>query len=375
MSRENENNELEEILKKVRENHPELQPEDELLPPKTADELQREAQPQQDESEEAPSKAEEDKPKKTPFLRPKLSVIKANFKTRLLPRVTAFFKSVLVRRVLLALAVLAVLVGACFGGVKMYEYSKVAYLKPYEQKYGIEYPQGIREEYCDDYGKDQTFAGRLVIEDAGVDVAVAKSKKGGTAVMEYGGTVLQKQHLRSVALPKDSLETQYATAQAYVNAGQRVVFKTLFGDEEYKVVAAYYANTDPDKDSGYVFPYNAWGNLTKRSYQSYIDRVNTRSLYLTGNRLDYADYYLSVNMPTGTQEDARFVLLCRRVEKDESFEKTETTKENKRIHHTQAWYDEHGEQNPYRLAADWYPEIYTDAALTKTKQLTAEDFK
>ena len=213
--------------------------------------------------------------------------------------------------------------------------------------------------------------GRLVIEDSATDALVSSKS---VAVPDKGTTVLQDQHLRSISLEKGNLEAYYADADDFVNATQRVTFKTLFGDEEYKVAAAYYTNTNPDLDNGYVFPYNACGNLTARSFKSYLDWVKNKSAYHTGVECRYDDYYLSVSTPATAREDARFVVLCVRLRDGEEFEKTTSVKPNKRVLQTQAYYDEQGEVNPFRFASHWYPQVFTDAAKTKTKQLTAKDF-
>ncbi len=361
-----------------------------LEPPKTKEQMRAEmlhSKPPEPEKKKSPkpkkapkpAKPKKEKAEKKQIKMPKVNVntdvIKANFKTRLLPAVKKAFGKVFTKKLAYVLIAVAVIAGVIFGGIKIYDYSKVAYLKPYIQKYGVDYPEGIRKEFCDAYGMDRKAAGALVFDDLDKEISVGGSAKNGAGVMEFGSTVLEDQHLRSVALDSSELEEYYSTAKAYTSASQRIVFKTLFEDEEYQVIAAYYANTNPDNDNGYVFPYNSWGNLTERSFKSYIDRVGTRSLYLTDVKTDYSGYYLSVNMPTDKQPDSRFVLLCKRVDGKDSFNKIKKTKQNRRIRQTQAWYDKHKQKNPYTLAAKWYPQIYTDKKRTKTQQLTAEDFK
>ncbi len=370
MSKEFDYNELDEILKKVRNQNEKDDAFEPLEPPKTREQMRAE-------TVEENSEPKENKKAKVNIPKVKIDsgVVKANFKTRLLPRVTAVLKRIFTRQLLIALGCVAVAAGLVFGGIKLHEYSKVAYLKPYIEKYDIEYPVGIREEFCDAYGRDRTFAGEIVFDDSGRAFSVSGSNNKGEGHMDFGGTVLKEQHLRSVSLDTNPLEKYYSNAKSFVASKQRVVFRTLFGDEEYRVVAAYFANTNPDNDNGYVFPYNAWGNMTKKSFNSYIDRVKTRSLYHTTAELHYSDSYLSVNMPTDSEVDSRFVVLCVKVRDGEEFSKITSTRKNTRIRKTQAWYDENGEKNPYYLAAKWYPEIYTDAKLTKTKQLSAKDFE
>ena len=385
MSDEFHYNELEEILKKIRSEEPpeassQADEMAELEPPKTREEMRAEAQPETEPepelewftAEEAAQAESKKKEKKKTIPKPDAAVIKANFKTQLLPKAKGFFKKLMTRRFYIAVGAAVLLLLVILGAVKLYDYSKTAYLKPYIEMYGIEYPEGIREEFCDEYGRNQTTAGQLIIEDCGVDSIVNANEKN-AVIMDKGSTVLENQHLRSITLKKSNLEAYYATAEDFINASQLVTFRTLFDDEEYKVVAAYYVNTDPDKDDGYVFPYTAYGNLTERSFKSYIDWVKTMSEFTTGEKLPYDGYYLSVNSPAAKQKDTRFVILCVRVDGD--FEKTTSTKANKRTYKTQSWYDENGKENPFRFAAQWYPEIYTNDERTETKKLTAKDFK
>jgi len=394
-------NELDEILKRIREEQAEKSKEEtktaqeqtdvsepdaaeeEFLLTETAEEIEP-ALPKEPETEEvqlcetaendgekaAVDEADSEKTKQN-F---NTKIVRANIKTRLMPKVKAFCKKVIIIRTLIALGVIAVIIAAVFGGIEYHEYQKTAYLRPYEQKYGIEYPDGILEEFCDLYGNDRTTAGKIIIEDSSTNVVVSGGKNA-EALMELGGTVLSDQHLRSVAIEDSTVEQYFSTPDAFLNSSQRVVFRTLFGDEEYKIAFVYYANTNPDNDNGYVFPYNSWGNMTYRSYLSYLDRVQTRSLFKTGTGIAYDDYLLSLNFPTNTEPDSRFVMLCVRTRDGVKFERSERTYENKMRRHTQAWYDENGEENIFRQAANWYPEIYTDAAKTKTKQLTAKDFE
>ena len=39
--------------------------------------------------------------------------------------------------------------------------ASTAYLKPYEKKYGITYPKGIAEEFCDAYGQNKNVSAKI----------------------------------------------------------------------------------------------------------------------------------------------------------------------------------------------------------------------
>ena len=223
-------NELEQILKKVREEQQQNREEynapavEELEPPNTAEELKAQAEevnepapqpepispPAPTKEEKAPVKKEKAPKKKRemPKLKLNTKVISANVKTRLVPKVKEFFKKELTRKALISVGCIIALVGLVFGGIKVVQFAQVAYLRPYIEKYGIDFPKGIREEFCDDYGKDQGVMGRIVIEDTATD-ALAGSNKKADAYAEKGSTVLKDQQVRAVALSSGELEKCY----------------------------------------------------------------------------------------------------------------------------------------------------------------------
>lgn len=273
--------------------------------------------------------------------------------------------------------VLIAIIGAaalCFGGVKVYQFAKVAYLKPYEKQYGIEYPIGIAKEFCDDYGKDQSLSGRLTIPDTQSESLVYSTEKDGVPLLEKGSSVSEEQQFRSIALSSDfsDLESVYSTPDGFLKASQEVTFKTLFEEDRYRVIAAFYTNTDPADDKGYVFPYYCYGNMTEKSFKQYIDKIQSRRLYDTGYELTPEDSILTLSVDSDTVENFRFVIVC--VKAEGFFKKSETAEPNERIHYPQKWYDLNSQENPYYLAGKWFPEIYTDAERTQKQKLTAEDF-
>lgn len=70
---------------------------------------------------------------------------------------------------------LAVAVALAFALPAIQSSRQSAYLKPYETKYGIHYPAGMLEQYCDAYGKDRQIAGFLTYGSSG-EITVSKTK-------------------------------------------------------------------------------------------------------------------------------------------------------------------------------------------------------
>lgn len=385
-------NEVDDAVKNVNNDNQEqkatnkLQPSDELLKAlsalngkdETASEPEAEA-PDASEPELAPPKRYDSEPAnpvdvpkaKKEFKMPDFKKAFSSVISKL-PKPTDEEKIILKRVGIIACAIVAA-IALVFGGIKVVNYAKTAYIRSYEKKYQVDFPDGIRKEFCDEFGKDQSFSGNLVIEDTSTDVKVFAKAKDGAALLDKGSDVKQDQHIRAIALDKSlgDLESVYKTPEGFLKASQKVTFRTLFDDEEYRVVAAYYTNTKPEDDAGYVFPYNTYGNLTEKSFYHFQDRIKSRRQYDTKYILLQENYILSISVPSDFMPNFRFVIVC--VKTEDKFEKSKTAEPNKRVHYPQVWYDKNKQQNPFYLAGKWYPEIVLPDG--KTKKLTYEDFK
>lgn len=249
-------------------------------------------------------------------------------------------------------------------------YPTVGYLKSYEQKYGIVYPRGISKEFCDVYGANQSVVGKLHFDDLDKDAYISSSTVSKSGYVETGTNLDAHEQFRSMALSsaKADIESVYATAQGYENSTQQISFTDIFGKTKvYQVIAAYYVTTNPEDDNGYQFQYNLHGDLVESDFDNYKDKIETRSLYKTGYDMSYFDHYLNVSVDSDFMENFRFVITCVEVKK-QATPITQTT-ENKSIHYPQIWYDKNNEHNPYWLANNWQPEIYTDESHTDTTKL------
>lgn len=254
--------------------------------------------------------------------------------------------------VIICVTVLAV-VGIAFG---VFQYSSKAYLKPYEEKYGIDFPKGIAEEFCDAYGENQRVVGRLEIIDANAEFFVSSENDALSPHFENGSRANESPQFRSITIYSKNadIESAYSTVDKYNNAKQEIVFTDLYGNTvKYQVICAYYVNTNPNDDNGYAFPYNISGTLTEDSFDGFEDRVLTRSLFDAVSNLSYTSQYLTISADSDFMEQFRFVILCERV--DGKITPITDAVPNAKIHFPQIWYDENGEHNPYWLSSKWQP--------------------
>jgi len=285
-----------------------------------------------------------------------MSKIKDNFKNNFLPKLKAALKKYLSKQVLTIIGIILLIAALGFGGVKIYDYSRTAYLKPYIEKYNIEFPEGILEEMCDLYGSDQSVCGKLYISDIAKEITVYKTVSDSSAYIEKGANIQKDQHFRAIRLSKKAgdIESIYSTSQLFLKSSQEIELTTLFDKEAYKVVAAFYTNTNPKDDNGYVFPYNYCGNMSQKDFEAYEDRIIHRTLYKTDYEFSPDDYFLTLSAPSDFMDDFRFVIVCVKADKN-GVQKSKTAVPNEKIHFPQVWYDANNEENPYIFAGKWYP--------------------
>lgn len=248
-------------------------------------------------------------------------------------------------------------------------YAQIGYLRPYEKQYGIKYPKGISEEFCDAYGQNQDITGKLIIPDLDKEIYVCESYSSNYGYLEIGTDFNSKQQFRAIALNKSlaDLEGVYSTADSYEKSSQKIEYKNIYGDTKtYQVFASYYVTTNAEDDNDFLFPYNLYGDLVENDFDNFKDKIATRSLFKTGYNMSYFGSYLTLSVDSDFMESFRFVIICTEVDKVTPI--TETTA-NENIHYPQIWYDKNNKHNPYWLASKWQPHIYIDEEHTESAPL------
>lgn len=269
------------------------------------------------------------------------------------------------KALIIAIAIIAI-IGVIFG---IYQAS-YGYIKTYEKKYSVEYPNGIQREFCKDYGKDNTVRGKITIADLEMSQLVSTYQSNINPVLERGSKVEEEQQFRSISLSnyKCDLESIYSTPEGFLNASQGISFDTIFEDAKYQVVASYYTNSSATNGDEYVFPYQLFGNMTQKSFVEFEDKIKSRRLYDTGYEFNYYDEFLSISSDSDFMDGYKFVVLCVKVK---SVKKSTTATPNEKIHYPQSYYDAKNEHNPYQYAPQWYPEIIIDG---ENYRLTSDNF-
>lgn len=285
----------------------------------------------------------------------------------------AKLKAVL-KKLFITLVSLAAAAGLVFGAISIFNYAQSAYLKPYREKYpDIEFPKGIEEHHCDYYGSNPGTAGYIQIEDIGLQEYVLSDSNGKNPVLDKTNSRGSLDFNTVVYLTgENSLEKTYSTANGYLNSTQKITYSTLLEDYSFNVIGAYYTNSKPEDDKGYVFPYNLTKSMTAESLDAFTDRLYHKFIY-------NSDYYLSNSVITS---QSKLITVCAKTSFMPDFyfvvvgilngEKVETAQDNANIYYPQIWFDKNKKENSFRFAGKWYPEIYINEE--ETSKQNESDF-
>ena len=274
---------------------------------------------------------------------------------RFVRKVAVKAKTIIFNKItLIVIIVIAVIIGGGFAVKAIIDSSKSAYLKPYEQKYNVEFPVGILEKYCDYYGEDQRTVAYLEIK--GTDIKTPVYEKSAKKYPACEDLAVNAEQGNFVVYTDDkNLESIYSTADGYNNADAEIFYSDLFNEYNFRIIGAFYTNSTPDDDNGYIFPYNTSEKMTADSANDLSDRVSSRLLYNTGLTITGHDRMIFISCPADYRENFRFVLVG--IQRDDLSNKLQAKeKREDEIHFPQVIYDESERENRYRFSKQWYPE-------------------
>lgn len=122
-------------------------------------------------------------------------------------------------------------------------------------------------------------------------------------------------------------------------------FNTLYGDANYVIYGVFITNTQPQQDSGKVFEWRMPEFSSDAEFEAYVNECKKRSLFETPIEVSPGDTLVSLSTCTWDFDDARLVVVARKVNDNESFDFSQA-KENKQVLYPQAWYDVNGGKKP-----------------------------
>lgn len=248
---------------------------------------------------------------------------------------------------------------------------QTAYLDEYKKQYpDVDFPRGIREGYCAQYAEEPSTTGFLSIEATGYGAYVVQSAAGDSPRLSFDNTASGIDFNTVLDVPAETgLEGAFHSVSGYLGASQKITYSTLFEDYDFTVIGAFYTNTDPADDGGYVFPYRVTKKMTPLSFNDYADRLYNRFLYTCGYTISRDDRLLSLACPSALYPDYEFVVIGVLGAPQQT-----SAAENHDAHFPQSWYDARGELNPYRFSEIWYPTVYTDEKEEQTSVQSASEY-
>lgn len=185
-----------------------------------------------------------------------------------------------------------------------------------------------------DMNKQSSRYGALFIDKDAAITATGNSKN----VVVYG------HHMRD--------GTMFGTLKKYTDINfykQHPVidFTTLYLDADYKVFSVFITNTEPEQDNGEVFNYRYPEFASEEDFLSFVNNVKVRSIIDTGVEVDAQDELLTLSTCTYEFDDARLVVMARKVRAGEqNAADTSAAKVNPTPLYPQIWYTQHGTTKP-----------------------------
>lgn len=127
-----------------------------------------------------------------------------------------------------------------------------------------------------------------------------------------------------------------------------ITFDTLYRDGKWKIFAVLVTNSTPYENNGYVFDYRKTDFSSDEQFLYWVNEVKKRSIINTTVQVDKDDEILTLQTCTYEFNNARYVVLARRVRTGETLSvNVDDAVLNPDPVYPQAWYDYLGEKNPH----------------------------
>lgn len=122
---------------------------------------------------------------------------------------------------------------------------------------------------------------------------------------------------------------------------------TVYGDEAYKIYAVFLCCGDAAGDNGYLYDISKSKFANKYEFEKWVEQARNRSIINTEVDLQYGDSFLTLVTRTDDFDNARFVVMARRVrEGEEESVDTYSATINPAPVYPKRWYDENGLKYP-----------------------------
>lgn len=121
-----------------------------------------------------------------------------------------------------------------------------------------------------------------------------------------------------------------------------IKLKTLYEQNNYVIFATFIANAKAKDDNGYLYNYTLSQFESSEHFLSWIDEALERSLITTNIEIDENDEILTLSTCCYDFDDARFVIMAKKLDRSEAIPDVSSAIYNKNARYPQAWYDKRG---------------------------------
>lgn len=107
-----------------------------------------------------------------------------------------------------------------------------------------------------------------------------------------------------------------------------VYFDNFYENYTYVIISSFTVNTKPEHDNGNVFDYISFTNFKNSgnyTFDKFKEEISARSQFDTGIDFNENDKYLTLSTCAYEWDEARHVIIARRLREDESTETIDTT--------------------------------------------------
>ena len=250
-----------------------------------------------------------------------------------------------------------------------------AYLyKQYPDLLDINFPAGMNYEYALHYAQNPEMIGYLKIEGTNIDTPVSQADNNKYylthdfygKLTSYGAVYASyiddfKPFDRNTLIYGHNMKDGSRFAQLtnyknldYFKEHPVIEFNTLYEKYKWKIYAVIVTNGDINGDDGYFFDFT-FDNCSDSCFAKYVLELDKRKLYNTGVDLLPDDKLLTLCTCTYDFDNARLIVIGRRVRPGESEEidPSLATYKTTAVKYPSLYYD-NPQRNPYKDDEKWY---------------------
>ena len=181
----------------------------------------------------------------------------------------------------------------------------------------------------------------------------------GTPFMDYrnsndltdNNTIIYGHNMRDYQLFGELL-TLYKDSSSASN-NKFIKLNTPNGTHKYVIVGAFYTNSNPSDDNGYVSEYNI-PNLDEGNFSDFLAQLKQRYIFTSGIEVNNTDKIITLSTCAYQFRDERFVVIARELRENESENTFKFNfKKNENPRYPDKWYKINHKNNLYENMQKW----------------------